>query len=259
MDLIESGIFGLIGITLGIIVGLLLGFWTNIIWRGNFMRNSLKKEMFLFRVLSKDKRSMTEFLVDIRNSVHIFKDKAIFADKQRIWRTSIKNVSLDPLHFEYTLKTNKDAITGQEIPISKDDGFDINQTDNMNKIKWEQGLPVLYIDEDNFRPIDFYPDKEEIPSDQIANAINNTINVEVARKNANKKNDNIMMLVVIGVVLISAYISFTTESKVNANSIKIDNLVVQVESMRNIIDPVQDVSQGYEKPNITDGRLVIRQ
>ena len=163
----ELDILGtLLGIGIGVILGGGVGFfiasWTNIFWRAKFMRNSMKKEVFIFRILSKDKRSMKEMIVDVNDDIKIIGDKAFICEKGRVWRTSIENMKL----FEDSKKSNKaepkmdemaaleSGSTTQNVHINKDDGFYLEQPENSKKVKWEQEVPVMYVDDESFRPLE---------------------------------------------------------------------------------------------------------
>jgi len=227
------GIF--IGVALGGGIGYMAGKWFDIHWRAKFMRDSMKKEMFIFRILNKDKHSMRELLVNVTGDYKLLKDKGFLAENGRIWRTNIDNMGIFP-NGNVNFKPQKDEKTGEEIPINKDDGFIINSPDTIQKVKWEQGVPILYIDEDLFRPIDFYEDTTNKTNPKnVANMLSMLVNIEVARKLANKTQDIFTILIIVGIVA-NGFLSYSNGGAIG----DLDQKVSVIDARTTTIESVQN-------------------
>jgi len=225
----ELDILGtLIGIGIGVILGggagFLLASWTNIFWRAKFMRNSLHREVFIFRMLSKDKRSMKEMIVDVNDDVKVLGDKAFICEKGRVWRTSIENMKLfedSKKSSKVELKTDEMATlesgnTTSNIHINKDDGFYLEQPENSKKVKWEQEVPVMYIDDESFRPLEITELRTEskVTAEQLGQMLTTFINVSVAKKLSSKKMDMMSIITILGIVGIG-FLMFQASGKID--------------------------------------------
>jgi len=222
LDIIGILIGAGIGIVLGCIIGFIFASFSNILWKAKFMRNNMKKEVFVFRILNKDKHNMKEMLVDVNDDIKIMGDKAFICEKGRVWRTSVENMKL----FEGS-KRKQEApkqmdematLESGDVPvqqINRDDGFYLEQPQNSKKVMWEQEVPVLHIDEESFRPIEFPEAKSEsnVTAAQMADMIVTHINVQVARKLA-KKTQDIMLILVLAGFAISIFLVFSLTGKV---------------------------------------------
>jgi hypothetical protein len=215
MEILDLVLGAFLGVAIGGGIGYLAGKWFDIHWRAKFQRNSMKKEMMIFRILNKDKHSMREMLVNVEGDYKLLKDKGFLCENGRIWRTNLDNLEVLP-GGELNLKGKKDEKTGEEMPINKDDGFMITSPETIKKVKWEQGVPILYIDEDSFRPIDFYEDSTNKTNPKnVANMLSTLVNIEVARKLANKTQDIFTILIIVGLVA-NIFLSYSTSGSVSS-------------------------------------------
>jgi hypothetical protein len=226
MMMAELDIVGiLLGIAIGIFLGGGVGFfiasWTNIFWRAKFMRNSMKKEVFIFRMISKDKRSMREMLVDVNDDIKILGEKAFICEKGRVWRTSIENLKIIEDSKKPTSAPKMDEMAALESGnvansnIDKSDGFYLEQPDNSKKVKWEQEIPILYIDDESFRPLEITELKTEskVTAEQLGQMVTTFINIQVQKRLAKKTTDFLMILVAAGFVL-TIFMVFSLTGKV---------------------------------------------
>jgi len=193
-------IYGLVGIV-GFGIGALLMLWNNPYWRIKVMRKYMKKNFVMLRFLMKNRRGFEKIeVVNIDEDVLFRNNKAIIAEKGRIWRTDASNIMG---------QSDKDLLI--KPGTQKNEGFDFYTQSVKDMLKMELDVPVLYIDEDNFKPIEPFLEGQEraspISSSWLNTSLNNAINIEVKKKLASKNIDlkDIIMFCGIGLCVFMIY------------------------------------------------------
>lgn len=98
------------------------GKWTDIYWRIKIKRQIQKKDYHIAEIVSKDKKSKTQ--------------QVFLPEQSMIWNGMES----------YTVENGRVYRTSKP-----DDGFHIGE----ENIRWKEGIPVLTIDADTFRPLDY--------------------------------------------------------------------------------------------------------
>jgi len=235
-DVLTTVFAGVGGVFFGAIVGFLAASFTNIMWKAKFMRQNMKREVFIVRFLNKDKHSMREFICDVNDDVKLLGNKVVIFEKGRIWRTSAENVQL--FDKGYKVVNKKDEMTGMEVPPNKDDGFYLEDAKNTKAIQWVQEVPVIHIDDESFRPIEFQgvDTSKDTPAETMASLIETYINIQVAKRLARKKQD-ILLLILLAGFGISIYMVFDLTGKVGKLQGNIADLTALVASMKEEQEP----------------------
>ena len=145
--------------------------------------------------------------------------------------------------------------------ISKDDGFYLEQPQNFKKVMWEQEVPVLHIDEESFRPIEFPEAKSEsnVTAAQMADMIVTHINVQVARKLA-KKTQDIMLILILAGFAISIFMVFSLTGKVDDLKKIVEEQGAAINALNDKMDvqtPDQSPIVIKQMPNIGDSYSVL--
>lgn len=209
-------IYALIGIV-GFGVGAALFFWQNPYSRIKFMRKHLKKNYVMLRFLMKNRRGFERIeIVNIDEDVIFRNNKAIIADKGRIWRTDASNIMGH---------TDKDILI--KPGTNKNEGFDFYAQSVRDMLKMELDVPVLYIDEDNFKPIEPFLEGQEraspVSSSWLNTALNNAINIEVKKKMASKNIDMKDIIMFCGLA-ICAYLCYSMSGTIDTMNTKLDGM-----------------------------------
>jgi hypothetical protein len=164
-------------------------------------RRYLKKNFVMLRFLMKNRRGFERIeILNIDDDVIFIRGKAIIADKGRIWRTDASNI---------LGRKDKDILI--KPGTQKNDGFDFYSQNVRDMLKMELDVPVLYIDEDNFKPIEPFLEGQEraspVSSAWLNTALNNAVSIEVKKKMASSKME-IKDFLVIGGILICVYMVY---------------------------------------------------
>lgn len=204
-------IYGLVGIV-GLAIGAIWMAFNNPYWRIKQMRKYMKKNYVMLRFLTKNRRGFERIeIMNIDNDIICRKGKAIIADKGRIWRTDASNImgTSDRELLKKLGETEPDVVL--KTGTNKNDGFDFYSQSVREMLKMELDVPVLYIDEDNFQPIEPFlagqAPSSPVSSSWLNTALNNAINIEVAKKLSNKNIDlkDIIMFAGLGICCYLVY------------------------------------------------------
>jgi hypothetical protein len=220
-----------ITLIVGFGVGALLMLWNNPYWKLKMSRRYLKKNFVMLRFLMKNRRGFERIeIMNIDDDVIFIHNKAIIADKGRIWRTDASNI---------LGRKDKDLII--KPGLDKNDGFDFYSQNVRDMLKMELDVPVLYIDEDNFKPIEPFLEGQEraspVSSSWLNTALNNAISIEVKKKMASSKMEikDIIMMCGIVVCVYLVYSLGGTIDKIDAQGkANHDSIVVLDDKVSNI-------------------------
>lgn len=210
----ESLITGIV-LVVGFATGALLMLWNNPYWRLKTMRKYMKKNYVMLRFLMKNRRGFERIeVMNIDEDVLFRNNKAIIADKGRIWRTDASNIMG---------KSDKDLLV--KPGTQKNEGFDFYSQSVRDMLKMELDVPVLYIDEDNFKPIEPFLEGQEmaspISSSWLNTSLNNAINIEVKKKLASKNIELKDIIMYCGLAL-CCFLTYTLMGNLDASTKKID-------------------------------------
>jgi len=110
-----------------------------------------------------------------------------------------------------------------------------------NNIKFEEGIPTIYYDVQDMIPVDFsnspanLDDKFRLPT-QVSATLNKEISVEKAKiMKAFKSQQNLMMVIIIGMLLVIMYFTYTTYNGEQTSAATINNLNSAVQTLRDTI------------------------
>lgn len=105
-------------------VGLLFGRILDIHWRAKTLRSMLKRDYGLINIVNKDYKVIKSTMIDFNADELQVGPERWISNKHHIYR--------------------KDK---------REKGFFVDET----CVKWEEGVPVIYVDHDHLTPVDFYP------------------------------------------------------------------------------------------------------
>jgi hypothetical protein len=226
--------------------GLLFGKWSDIFWRAKIKRNQLKEEVVIIGKLNKDRKTLR--LVDVAPNYGIVKvgEYLWIYDGVKAWRAYVElnenrvmNVQkrFAPKFIELSIG-EKLAITEkmgrgqktQSIPASAihhetEKVFLVNE----DNIKWNEGVPIIFVDEEHLTPINFENTTPEANSLEISGWLNSYIENE-KRKDTKKKQGMDLMQILVILLIIGClglgYMNYTEIQSIKAGIIAVQTPVV---------------------------------
>jgi len=219
-EMIAYLIYGLVALV-GFGIGSIFFLWQNPYWRIKTMRKYMKKNYVMFRFLTKNRRGFERIeILDVNDDIKFINKKAIICEKGRIWRTDATNI---------LGKDDKDLLIAPGT--NKNDGFDFYAQSVRDMLKMELDVPIIYVDEDNFKPIEPFVEGQApaspISSSWLNTALNNAVNIEVAKKLANKE-ISIKDIAMIAGIAICAYLVYQMGGTLDTMTKKIEGVGSQV-------------------------------
>jgi len=91
-----------------------------------------------------------------------------------------------------------------------------------HNVKWEEGVPVIYVDRDNLKPIDFYPQTGNVKPEQVGAVLNAWVANAMAKGALAMKNQQMMLLICILVGLLAFGMAYMAWQGVNQTNAKLD-------------------------------------
>jgi hypothetical protein len=181
--------------------------WSDIYWQIKQKRKYLKKDFHLACIVSKDMKNITPKIFNPEQSTIWHDGKVYTVEKRRIYR--------------------KDK---------PEDGFMVP------KPKFEEGIPVIYIDDESFRPLDFDFTTPTVAKPGEAGAILKSWEVNAAAKAMvsaydKMKQQAMFVMIILGLcVLIAGLVYFTYTAADNSNK-QLANQQVQITEIHDYLMP----------------------
>jgi hypothetical protein len=175
-------------------------------------------------------------IVDIDNTVMVDRLKKdrfyIFKDKYA-WQANAESVYWEGNG--YKLKDTED-MAGVEHAPDKTKGFSFESPETKKIIQWQEGVPVLHIDEDSFMPVDF---AEHEPDDalQSSNMMTTKVNIEV-EKRVLQKNFNWIEIIMLVLLVANIAIGYTNYSASGEIGHKVDANTNGINTIQQTINPL---------------------
>lgn len=165
-----------------------------------------------------------------------------FITSRKIIKPVIANLDRDIIRFgEGIYIVNKKFIKRE----SPDDTYSYYPIDP-ERVKYEEGIPVIYFDIDDIMPLDFnYPNAEEQDKFRIPSQVSATLNKEIAVEKAKVMNafasrQNIFMIIVIGALLISLYLVWSNYNTTKELKKIIEPMKSEVSSVSDRVGKIED-------------------
>jgi len=175
--------------------GFLLGKWTDMVFRVKMYRKMKKQEHFIMNVVNKDKKTIWKKIVSEKNGFIDLGNKMWLFDKKSIWRATYDGKQVK-------IENGKKKILKKEVGHKPESEYIILP----EHIRWEEGVPNIYVDEDSITPISFYKG-EKYPSltpVNLSNLVKGFIEIDKEKdKNSKTKDMPILsILILLGILAI---------------------------------------------------------
>lgn len=166
MDILTLGIIFLS--VFGALIGFFIGKITDPFFKVKLLRSLDKKaKWIILAIVSKDRRSIRRLVVNPMDDV-----------------VNIKNSF-------WTIEANK--IYRVEKEKNKVSSFEITQ----NMVKWEEGVPVVYCDEDNIIPLNFHSNDTNVKPDEVGSILLSWVNNQLAKGLSTIQQHRTLLLVIL--------------------------------------------------------------
>ncbi len=150
--------------------------WKDLSWRGQIFRKYLKQDTHMLYILSKDEKGIKPRLINFQDDALNIADKIWLVKKGRIYRRD------KPEMGAYLEKKN---------------------------VKWEEGLPVIFLDYDTLKPRDFYPEESTAKPGELGSVLSAWVNNQLAKGMAAIKNQDMILKIIAVLCVISVFLAYT--------------------------------------------------
>lgn len=174
------------------------------IYRVKLLRKLTKKNFIILAIMSDDRKNIDLRVVNANSGVIRVNNFAWIMKKDRIYRED---------------KTNM--------------GFIINQTD----IKYREGVPIVYVDRDNIKPISFIESKTNIRPEELGVNLDEWVETEKEKDKLASKN---MQMIITGVTIIILLGALFFAYSANDKSEQILNRVISIDQ---VFHPITNETQ----------------
>lgn len=167
-----------------LLVGFIVAKWFDPYFRARIMRRALKKDYGILAIVSKDAKNILKMVVNFE------KDTINIAGK--VW----------VITQHYVYREDK-----------KERGFVMGKA----HVKWEEGVPAVYVEQDSIKPLDFFSDRTPVKPEEIGSFLSAWVNNQLAKNISQVKNQQILIFIVIllcGLTLAIAYMNLNAITEV---------------------------------------------
>lgn len=187
----------IIGIAVGLCIAWLIGRWLDPYWRTKMLRNYTKKDYFLVYLMPKNRLTLRPVIINI--------EEGTIQHKNKMWSLT------------------RGKIYNKEEPEKQ------TNIRNPQYVKWEQGVPVVFLDEDTLIPLNFETQFSEAKPSEIYSTLSQW-HANQRLKTMGMGQQNLMLYVlIIGILTLGAvgfvgwdYIQF--KEKIMTGQVGIDGV-----------------------------------
>jgi hypothetical protein len=131
-------------------LGLFVGKFMDVFWRAKVLRSITKKDFGILGILSPDTKTIKMVVVDFGKDVIQYKGKVWIVLKDRIYRHDKPERGI--------------SLTKADLPI-----------------RWIEGIPVLYVNETSYTPIDLTGVLGEVRPEEVNSVFSSWVNNQLAK------------------------------------------------------------------------------
>jgi Na+-transporting NADH:ubiquinone oxidoreductase subunit NqrC len=215
---------GLITVLLGFIIGKL----QDSKFLCKQLRQFTKKNYIVLNIVDKDKRGMISKVVNADSDMIDTGGYTWFAKRNQIYRSMNEGINLENLKENMNFEV-EDLTAYIDLNLNS---FKVSQ----RTIKWEEGVPVIYVDRDNVKPLDFFqPDNSGVKPNELSPANRSWVANQIAKDQAQSQ---MLVLLVVGALLFSGVAAFFAYT-VNGNLEKMQKQIDTIAGTTSTIKAVQ--------------------
>jgi hypothetical protein len=135
------------------ILGFVVGRWRDPIWKCKFKRTYLKQDCGILAIVSKDAKNIRKIVVNFNDDmINVGGNIWVLQDK-KVYRQN---------HSEkgFVIKDGQPAV----VPL-----------------KWEEGVPTIYVNQDTYKPLDFFASEETAKPQSVSAVLLSWVNNQIAK------------------------------------------------------------------------------
>lgn len=177
-------IYSAFGIVIALGLGWFVGRIMDLQWRTKQLRSLLKRDYGMLVIFNKDNRTIKSTMVDFGKDELQVKSEKWCVENRHIYRAD-----------------------------KREKGFFANEA----TIKWEEGVPIVFVDHDHLKPIDFIPPEGTTKPVEISAWLNSWVANQLAKRS--KATDQLKWLVIICLICAMAaaglaYLNYTSQGSI---------------------------------------------
>jgi hypothetical protein len=196
-DLIDANELTLISIAVLVVggLGLFVGKFMDVFWRAGIMRRLTKQEWGILGILSPDTRTIRMIVVNFSKDVIQNKGKVWIILKDRVYRHDKPERGI--------------SLTKSDLPL-----------------RWIEGIPVMYVNETSYEPIDIIGNLGEVRPEEVNSVFSSWINNQLAKMLAkilgSFKNMQTLLMITCVLSLLAAGVGYLAMQGVNNAQASVD-------------------------------------
>jgi len=197
MDILDPILllFGFTGVIFMCGGALLVGRLLDPIFRVRQKRRFLRVNDLVLYLVSKDGKTVRPQVINADQDVFTFKNKLYVVEKGKIYRKTQKNVGGKPVLDE----------KGQPV-YEMEGGFSFTPTEGNSPVRHEEGTPIMFVDDEHIKPVDFYYEAANVSPSGAGSAISAWITNQIVKGLVgNDKQAKYMLwgIIIIGILLLA--------------------------------------------------------
>jgi hypothetical protein len=209
VDIAPTTIYAFIAF-FAIMAGALIGKLLDPRFRCRQMRRFLHKNYIILAIVEKDQKTITEKVMNA--------DMDYITDGTFAWITKQGSI--------YRMMN-----TDISANIFKDEAaFQKSQTffkPSKKSVRWQEGVPTIYIDRDNIKPLNFFDDKTNVKPNELSSANTAYLANQRAKDLATNNNAQIIMIIILIAAIVAAWFSYQANTQVGEIKIMLQNQTYQ--------------------------------
>lgn len=185
--------------------------WTNPYWRCKRLRQLTKKNYMGLCMIQKDARNISLRIINADNDVIILGTRMWVALKERVMRRGYETTQY---RFAPVVEEAEGAAVGTakiDVPpqglLQKLNPFRKKETTKLNydktkgfvikesSIRFEEGIPCVYVDSDSWLPYDFKPERADVRSEEAGATLLGWVRAEILKGAKNKEQIQTLLLI----------------------------------------------------------------
>jgi hypothetical protein len=188
---------------------LLIGRMLDPMFRTRQLRRFLKKNYLILYFVSKDGKTIQPRIINADDDTFMHKGCLYVVEKGKIWR-------------------KLEGKAGTVAIELKEGGFNFNPSEGERPVRYEEGVPVIYMDNEHIKPLSFSNEEIKVTPSGVGSAINSWVSNQIAKGLVGENKYLTIGLIIIGLlVLISAFFGYQAQDQIGALKTACMNMTVE--------------------------------
>jgi len=190
VDISPTTMYAFIGI-FAACIGALIGKLADPRFRCRQMRRFLHKNYIIVSIVEKDQKTISNRVMNAEMDYITDGVFAWIAKQGSIYRANSADMSPNMFRSEDEFKKSTTF-----FKIAK------------KNIRWEEGVPTIYVDRDNVKPLNFFDDKTNVKPNELSSANTAFLSNQRSKDLATNNNAQIIMIIILLASCVAAWFSY---------------------------------------------------